>query len=166
MADIQAQIQDTNHKRFLQHLEKSASAVWFVAMWFWGKGYTVTMPFITMASGHEQWRDHADNGDLEVLIGNERKRVEVKHLGVCFTGREDWPFPDFIVCAKHSFDNAQPKPDYYIVLSNDKEAMGIVDTSYASEWTTSRRTDSRYKGIDQDFYVCRPDRVIWRKANE
>jgi hypothetical protein len=157
---------DNNHKKFTDHLEESTDAVWFTAKWFWKRGHKVTIPPMSIAPDHEQWKRHADNGDLEVLINDEPKRIEVKQLGVHFTGLNDWPFRDFMVCAKHSYDNADPKPAYYIILSNDRNAMAIIDTNRFEEWSTAVRSDSRYQNVGQEFYVCNPSNVTWRTIEE
>jgi hypothetical protein len=98
---------------------------------------------------------HVDNGDLYINM-----RVEVKTLGITFTNRADWKFGDkFIVCAKHSFDNAKPKPYAYIIQSADLKHIAVVNSSTCKQWYTEARKDSRYEDVTQDFYLCPIDLV-------
>lgn len=125
-------------------------------------GNTVTVNKMLISPTHDQWKTYADHGDIEIIKGGKRGRVEVKGLRVNFTGKTDWPFRDFIVCAKHSFDKAHPKPVYYIVASNDRTAVAIVDTTTSHRWSVVKRQDSRYQDITQDFYVCPLELIEWR----
>jgi hypothetical protein len=98
---------------------------------------------------------HVDNGDLYINM-----RVEVKTLGITFTNRADWKFGDkFIVCAKHSFDNAKPKPYAYIIQSADLKHIAVVHSATCKQWYSEARKDSRYEDVTQDFYLCPIDLV-------
>lgn len=139
-----------NHQRFLQHLSESGGAVWEVAMMLQDRGYFVSVAPTSKAARHEDWKQHADQGDLFIS-----QRVEVKRLGVDFTGQEDWPFGDkFIVCAKHSFDRAFPRPYAYVILSSSGQYAATVFTSDCDKWTVEQRTDKRYENVSQEFYFC------------
>lgn len=148
-----------NHKRFLEHLSGSLDAVWVVAKWLQSSGYAVTVNPIKKAPSADQWKEYVDGGDLEI-----RQRVEIKHISRNFTGRQDWAFgDDFIVCARHSYDNAKPKPYAYIVVSGDYKACAIVPASTAQQWRVDKRGDSRYSGnYSQEFYFCPIELVQWR----
>ncbi len=158
---------DENHEKFKQHLKDSDEAIWFVARWLVGQGQTISIRPHKVAPTHSEWREYADNGDLHILKDEQSwERTEVKHLGVCFTCRDDWPFPDFIVCAKHSFDLADQKPRYYFIVSNDWKALAIVSTTKFDHWTQTERTDHRYENVKQTFYLCPLEDVAWRKIND
>lgn len=133
-----------------------------MARWLWSQGYTVSIPKMDIAPEHDQWREYKDNGDLFITKNGYKQRVEVKGLKVTFMGKRDWPYPDFIVCAKHSFDNAKPKPAYYIIVSADKRALAVVDTRMSKFWKVINRDDSRYYKVAQDFYICPMEYVHWR----
>ena len=138
-----------NHKSFLRHLKDSEKSVDFVRQYLLEKGYAVLQNPSTKAESHADWKQHADNGDLYI-----QQRIEVKHLSIDFT-KTDWPYKDFIVCAKHSFDNAKPKPFAYFVLSKSKRFAAILIVSETqSKWFVSRRRDRRYEGVEQEFYVA------------
>lgn len=139
-----------NHDRFLSHLELSKEAVWQVAKMLSDRGYNVTIPSAAKAAKHEEWKQYADNGDLYVS-----QRVEVKQLSADFTGAADWPFgTKFIVCAKHAFDRATPKPFAYLIISRSGKHAAAVFCSDASKWAVESRTDKRYAGVSQEFYFA------------
>ena len=108
-------MEESDHAKFIKHLEESEEAVWSVAQWLQGKGYLVSVAPMSKSKNGKEMKDHVDNGDLFI-----NQRVEVKHLSKDFKNAEDWPFKDrFIVCAKNAFDSANPKPYSYIILSKN-----------------------------------------------
>lgn len=140
---------ETNHEKFLKHLEESREAVSFVADWLRGFGLEVKPGESSVAKEAKDWKDHVDSGDLFV-----KQRVEVKKLSRCFTTRH-WPFGcKFMVCAKHSYDNAVPKPHMYVIVSDDYGCIAIAKSSEQSSWFVEKRKDSRYQGIVQDYYFA------------
>lgn len=144
-----------NHQRFLKHLAASNDGVWRVAQWLQQKGYPVTVNPMTQAKTRAEWKDHRDEGDLTVAM-----RVEVKHLSAQFTCMNDWPFKDkFIVCARHSYDQAKQKPYAYVCMNRDKTHAAIVPGSTRSKWYVEERQDRRYEGVTQEFYLCPLDQI-------
>ena len=137
-----------NHRKFLSHLDNSADAVWRVAQMLSGRGYSVTVPAASRARVHGEWQDHADAGDLYIS-----QRVEVKQLGAEFSSASDWPFgKHFIVCAKHAFDRARPRPHSYVILSASGNTAACVLGSDHKNWYVEKRKDRRYEGVEQEFY--------------
>ncbi|MFW5970495.1 MAG: hypothetical protein ACOCQT_00200 [Desulfovermiculus sp.] len=121
-----------------------------MARWLHGLGYNVAVNATGRAPRHEDWQDYADSGDLEI-----NQRMEVKRLSVDFTGRQDWPFGSkFLVCARHSFDRAMPKPHAYIILNRTGTHAAIVKKETYPQWYVEKRTDSRYQGVEQEFYLA------------
>jgi len=136
--------------RFHRHLDDSHSAVWQVGKWLLDRGYRVTISPHTKCRTHSEWKEHADDGDLYI-----DQRVEVKHLSCDFTCREDWPFgADFMVCAKHAYDRAVPKPHVFLILNRDRTHVAIVESRSASAWTVEKRRDKRYDDVEQLFYFA------------
>jgi hypothetical protein len=146
--------EDRNNKRFLQHLRDSHDDVWRVAWWLNSKGYEVRIPPTTYAKNYEDRLNHQDQGDLYVKFQKE-ERVEVKGLSAQFTSKDDWPMGNTaIVCAKHSFDNADPKPFFYLLLSADKVHAMFIRSDTKEHWEVREYTDKRYESMRQRFYVC------------
>lgn len=144
-----------NHKRFLQHLEASEGGVWKAARWLHKQGLPVKVNVSGKAPSAEQWSKYTDQGDLEVSM-----RVEVKNLSADFTSRDDWPFGgDFIVCAKHAYDNARPKPYAFIYLNRARTTLAIVKGESRPRWVIKTRRDRRYENVEQEFYFALMDDV-------
>lgn len=146
-----------NHKKFLKHLDESVMAVEVAAEWLKCRGYDVKINKIKKAPSHSEWKKYADNGDLWISL-----RVEVKRLSVNFTCKADWPFgKHFIVCAKHSFDNAHPKPYGFIYLNTAMTHLAIVMSYQKNDWYVEERIDSRYDDYKQEFYIIDISKVIF-----
>lgn len=152
----QQNVVDENHQKFLSHLDDSSKAVEVVAEHLRGLGRSVTINPISKAPTREQWRAHVDHGDIQT----DRGVVEVKRLAVNFSSRWNWPFKDFIVCAKHAF---RESAEAYYILSHDLRTAGIVRPNSKSQWTVDNRTDHRYKGVAQDFWIAPLSCVEWLK---
>jgi hypothetical protein len=134
--------QQENHQRFLNHLDGSAGGVWAVAQWLASRGHAVRVNPNTRAPHRADWREHVDAGDLEISL-----RIEVKHLRYHFTCAEDWPFGNFfIVCAKHQWDKARPRPYAYVSLNPEGTHAAIVRGDTFRDWKVEFRRDHRYEG--------------------
>ena len=151
-----------DHLKFLGHLDESEKAVWLVAQMLSKRGHKVSVPVTTKAETYGEWKDHADDGDL--FIERPALRVEVKRRGCDFTDAGDWPYPDFMVCAQHSWDRASPKPYLYIILSKSGTHAASVFGSSSSSWNVEKRTDSRYENVRQPLYFCPMDKVSFFKV--
>jgi hypothetical protein len=149
------ELRQRDFQRFVKHLSESHEGVISAANWLNSLGYSVTIPPSTVSDSYENRMKHVDKGDLYINM-----RVEVKRLGIEFTSRADWKFGDkFIVCAKHSFDNASPKPYAYIIQSADLKHIAVVHSSTCKQWYSEKRKDSRYEDVTQEFYLCPIDLV-------
>lgn len=150
---------ERDFQRFVKHLDESGDGVWSAARWLSDLGYSVTVPPTYVADSFTDRMSHTDNGDLYINM-----RVEVKTLGINFSCREDWKFGEkFIVCAKHSFDNARPKPYGYIIQSADMKHIAVVNSSTSKQWYVEQRKDSRYEDMTQSFYLCPINLVKFHK---
>ncbi len=136
-------------QRFKKHLDDSHGAVWKVAKYLNRKGHNISIPPTFVAPNHQEWKEYADDGDL--YLG---QRIEVKKRGFIFSSAKDWPYKTFMVCAKHSFDNAKPKPYAYFILSKDANYAGVVKGSTQKVWTVDTVRDNRYNNMIQDVYTC------------
>lgn len=149
-----------NHQKFLKHLDRSCEAVEFARRFLVKRGFDVLQKAVRTAPDASQWEDYADDGDLYI-----QQRVEVKRLGVDFTPSQ-WPFGSkFIVCAKHAFDRAKPKPFAFLIFSNDLNCVACLRSATSNQWHVEKRNDSRYENVDQEFYFAPIDCVdfVWTK---
>jgi hypothetical protein len=62
-----------NFEKFAKHLEDSISGVFLGAKIFHKKGYTVKINPSLLAPSSAEWKNYADNGDLEVSMPRSRK---------------------------------------------------------------------------------------------
>jgi len=139
-----------NHQKFLTHLGASEGPRQIVARHLNALGHQVILPPPLRAPTHAEWRKFRDHGDLFIT-----QRVEVKGLSAQFTCKEDWPYGgDFIVCAKHSWDEASPKPIAYFYLNRDETHYAFVAGKSSAMWTVGVRQDRRYDGVSQECYFC------------
>jgi len=145
------------HQQFLSDLDDSVDAVAALAAYFVRRGHGIYVPGLRKAPEHSQHREYSDSGgDLYVnnLNGVQRTKIDVKCLGVNFTGEDDWPYwPNFIVNSRYSYDMASPKPHYYYILSNNKTHAGIVSVKTTPSWRIEDRRDYR-DGRMREFYLC------------
>ncbi len=155
----------SNYDKFIKHLDASTSATFVIAMHLHKKGYEVIIkPMQKMGRGDNP-RDFADDGDLYIVTKDGRQiRVETKGLSAEFTKKEDWPFgKNFMVCAKHSYDNAKIKPEVYYYLNKAMTHMAVLGVSKTKDqWITKTSGDKRYSGnYSQSFYYGPIDKVEW-----
>ena len=147
--------QSGNHALFQGHLKDSRDSVWLVARWLQERGNAVVVNPLSVAERHEDWKKHTDSGDLAIT-----QRVEVKSLSAEFVSRETWPFGEkFIVCAKHAWDLAVPRPYSFIYVNRAKTHVALVMGTTHKRWFVEDRVDSRYDGVKQAFYFCPLDDV-------
>lgn len=144
----------TNHAKFQQHLRESQSCVDLAAEWLRRTGYNVIVNPMSVAATHGEWREHRNGGDLSVAM-----RVEVKGLSCDFTGPDDWPFKSngekaAIVCARHAWDDAKPKPYAFIQFNKQRTHCAFIRGSTNSLWWVEVKTDRRYDEYHQAFYMC------------
>ena len=151
-----------NHERFLKHLDDSIEAMWICAKYLYNWGYPVKINPMTKSKTHGEWRTHIDKGDLEIVVEGVPQRIEVKGLSASFTRKEDWKFPDFIICAAHSWDIADPKPLAYMLLNKERTHAAIVYGRDSATWIKAKKRDHRYTDYQQEFYFSPLEQVVWK----
>ena len=155
----------TNHQKFLLHLDRSQDALFVVARHLYRQGFSLKLFGLKKAPSAAENYKYRDNGDI--YISKDEKfwqRVEVKGLSADFTCKEDWPYKDkFIVCAKHSYDNADPKPFLYYHLNRQKTHAAIIEGRTSVLWSVEKKVDSRYKNVAQHCYLCPLSVIKWHK---
>jgi len=138
------------HEKFLQRLAASSQAVLAVARNQHRKGRTVEIPplhFAPTAAVHEKY---SDGGDLYVVT---RRRIEVKHLGVNFTGPFDWPFKEVLVSSAASVERAKGSVLYYVSVSNDLSCACIIPGDTSERWYKVEKLNSVTGNVEK-FYAC------------
>lgn len=150
-----------NLSKFLSHLDASTAAVFTAALYFYEKGLDVRIGGLRKCDSYSNYMNFVDDGDMFIYRNGEKYRIEVKNLSAEFTSREDWPFKDFMVCAKKAYDHATPKPYAYLIFNKSRTHMAVVKGDTSDSWATVQRTDSRYKNYTQEFYLCDLDLIKW-----
>lgn len=145
-----------NHTRFLSHLDQSEDAKWIIARWLYRHGFDVKVNASGRARNAGEWRDFIDRGDLELCLRCEAKQ----RRNLEFTPNKKYRYPDFLLCAQHSFDDAVPKPFMYFVLDMTGKTVAIVKASSHKTWQARPHGDMRYgEGYDQKGYFVPLDQV-------
>ncbi len=142
---------ESTHPAFLLGLEESQKAVWLMASWLSRQGFSVRIPHAPLLTPtHADWRDYSDQGDLELGL-----RIEVKRLGCEFTCAEDWPFKNFIVCSRHSWDMANPRASRFYYLNKQMTHAAIIRPASSSDlWRVETIKAGNHADKLEEFYVC------------
>ena len=148
------------HQKFIRSLENTQQAVCAVAVFLSKLGLTVQVPGLHIAPTPEERHQFRDLGDLFVL-----KRVEVKQLTYDFSGREDFPFPDFLICSQDSFDSAKEKPLGFVTLNRIGTHAAMVNCDTRHLWRT-RLVKNRTRGTEANQYACDLDIPLWVNLEE
>ena len=120
-------------------------------------GHTVTLPQRRLRADFADRKEFADRGDIYA----SGKRIEVKHIKHNFQ-HGAWPFETAAICAKKSFDAADPRPDYYYIVNASLTVAALVDVRTTfPDWLVRRITD-RERGYDYDVYAVTPEYLAWR----
>lgn len=138
-----------NWTHFTDQLASSYQTVYSVAHWLTGKGYSVTMPKRAVAASAKDASTYVDEGDLFLHL-----RLEVKRRKLDFTCKEDFPFPDIMVCSRNSYDRADPKPFTYYMVNKAGSHAAIVRSSTSKNWTIQTTKDGRRVNYQQEIYYC------------
>jgi hypothetical protein len=154
-------ITQQEHDRFLQRLRASMPAVFAVAWMQHAKGHDIEIPALRCAPRPEDIPDYRDTGDLFVTINGKRHRIEVKWLGVNFTGAADWPFREVFVDSVSSVERANGEVSAYVSASRDLTHMAIIKQETGIDWYPVE-TLNRVTGNVERFYACPISAVIFK----
>lgn len=117
---------------------------------------------VSKAPTASDWEKHSDGGDLFVRMApiDDWLRTEVKHRQLDFTDRDSFKYPDMMVCSKHSFDRADPKPYAYVMLNKAMTHAAIISTESLEFWTVKEYGDKNFgNGYKQLKYMCPKERI-------
>ena len=151
---------DRDHAKFIKNLDDSDESVWIAAMHLNQMGVPVTVRTHTKSESYDDRLNHLDQGDLEIV-----QRVEVKGLSTEFTCKDDFPFKSIIVCAKHSWDFANPKPYAYMLLNKNRTHYGLIKGETRESWFVDSFKDKRYESMVQECYKTNLDNVTFGEIN-
>lgn len=144
------------NRRFAERLEKSDRPVRIMRRWAaWQYCDAWLLPLKFMQEG-DRLEDFQDDGDLLI----KGLRTDVKGLSCHFTGRADWPFPNFIVMERAPWERANPKPAWVISMSADFNHIGRVGSESSARWRVHKKRDRVY-GEDRVFMFAPLDCVSW-----
>lgn len=154
-----ARAQSQQHERFLTRLRASSDAVLRVASWLHRLGKTVEISALTYAPTAADAVKHIDDGDLFVI---RREAVEVKHLGVSFTSREDWPFREVFVANRASVERKEGRVMAYVSLNKEMTHAAVIKATTRKHWylTAVRASNT---GNEEQFFAC-PLEYVWFTA--
>jgi hypothetical protein len=138
------------HARFLERLNASSRAVFLVAELQHAKGRTVEIPKISFAPTAAEAENYVDGGDLIVVV---RHRIEVKHLGVNFSGPENWPFREVFVSNVTAVERANGDVLAYVSVSHDCQCVAIVARNTQPHWYIVE-AKAKNTGNVERFYAC------------
>ena len=148
-----------NHKRFIKHLDESKPSIGVAKKHLESQGFEVREKETKKTPSYEERMKYLDDGDLEYYKDGEWRRVEVKHSSRNFTSAENWPFRNMFVCAIHSWDKVDPKPDVFLILSKDMNNVAEITGDTNNQWFLTSFTDKRYVNYRQTAYACPLDLI-------
>lgn len=141
---------------FRSALKESEPDIALAGRWLAALGYETVRP--KAPEGPRAWE--SDRGDL--LIMPTRLRIEVKRrTKFNFSSPVDYPYPDFMVVAKHKWDAANPKPLAFIIFSRNRLHAGTVISTSKRTWRVAKGMDRRYKTSREDYYIAPMDEVFF-----
>lgn len=142
---------------FESRFRASRNAEMVVALYLLNLGHTVTLPKRRMAKDFADRKEFADHGDIYA----SGKRIEVKHIKHDFDYNA-WPFETAAICAKKSFDAADPRPDFYYIINASLTVAALVDVKTTfPDWRVKRIVDKE-RGYDYEVYAVTPEYLAWR----
>lgn len=149
-----------NPSDFESRFRASRNAEMVVALHLLNGGNTVQLPKRKLTPSFADRAKFYDSGDIYA----NGKRIEVKHLKHDFEF-EAWPFPDAAICAKKSYDRADPKPAFYCLVNQSMTVMALIDVKTTHpDWFVKRIPD-RARGYDYEVYAVKPEYLGWRYLN-
>jgi hypothetical protein len=146
-----------NLSDFESRFRASRPAEIVVATYLLNIGHTVSLPKRALRPTQAEARKYTDNGDIYA----SGKRIEVKHIKHDFQ-YQAWPFETLAICAKKSFDAADPRPDYYYIVNKSMTVAALVDVATTRPEWLIRRLPDRQRGYDYDVYALMPEYLGWR----
>jgi len=138
------------HKRFLNRLARSREAVMRVAQWLHFSGLDIEIPSVQFSPTAAESDSYIDVGDIFILT---KQAIEVKRLGIQFSGSADWPFKEVFVSNKATVERNRGRVSAYISLSADMNYAAVVNVDTKPHWY-EKQTRASNTGNMESFYAC------------
>jgi hypothetical protein len=139
---------------FKQRLATGEKWQVYVTNLLWEEGILATTEIATnepLVYDDRHPEEYADQCDLDV--GGHK--IEVKSLGLTFTGPDDWPFGVAFVDTVRSWDKKVTPRLAVVNVSQKTGGITVIPVaSTRATWTVTRRWDSA-RGFNDDFYQVR-----------
>lgn len=122
-------------------------------------------------------REHVDErhlfaDEIDLTVGNARRRVDVKSRDLAFTGPHDYPYPTAFVDTVSGWEKKKHKPCAIVLISQRTNGLAVIRRSTRMAWSQEEHFDRRRKINDMFFMVPREhlasfdEFVDWLRANE
>jgi len=115
-----------NTEDFRTRWKGSHAVVEMVAMMLLRQGLWVQILPQKLTPSFEERHKYSDNGDLKIFAENQELICEVKGSGYEFKDGKH-PYETAFICNKWSFDKADPKPSYYLIVDKARENVAVFD---------------------------------------
>ena len=156
MATTNLKQYDIDDPTFKADLKESIPYVWLAAHWFHAKGYDVTVPAVKVRDKVENMRAFRDGGDLYL---NGKHRIEIKRRpDINFTSKKNFPYRTIIVDVAHCWDEADPKPEAYLIFNKSASHAFVVRGKTCEYWKKLEKWDTKKKR-NRWFYECSLEHV-------
>lgn len=154
------------HRKFLARLDASSAAVYAVASHLSAQGWTVEVSGLARAPIAADHESYVDDGDLYLIetdgAGNRsRHRIEVKGLGIRFTGPSDFPFREIFISSKSTVERIADHVRWWISVSSDLSHIAIVSKKSRPDWYLVEKRVSNTNNIEAN-YAAPLSAVFWR----
>lgn len=154
-------LEKKDHDNLNEEIENSYYSVVALGVWIAERtGLDVKIPEQRIAKDPKARRLYLDDGDLFI----EKKRVEVKHLNTEWTSKEDYPYPDFMVCNMDAFDRAKNRneiPTCFIYINSDFTHLAILIPENYKKWKKRRGVKDSRRSYKENKYMTKKDEVLW-----
>jgi len=141
----------TQHSKFLDRLGKSSASVFAVAEHLHANGASIEIPKVGYAPTASELDGYLDEGDIFIIT---KKRLEVKGLGVDFSGPGDWPFGDYaLVSNKAAVERAGSSVSAYISVSKNLKNAAIIWLASKPFWFLVEKKASNTGNMEK-YYAC------------
>ena len=150
---LQLSSYEVNDPTFINDLKLSDTHVSKVKVWLETFGYYVVKPDIRVRDKVENMSEFSDEGDLFIVEGDTRHRIEVKRRLINFSNIHPFPYKTIIVDVAHCWERADPKPLMYILTNKDDTWCYVVTKNTANEWIKTSRWDTKKKR-NRNFFEC------------